>query len=89
MPEDVLVFFSEEAHFHLSGCVNKQNMRYWSGTNSRELHEQPLHTGRVTVGNALSRIGIIGPWFFEETGQTATVNSGRYAHMIEEFFTKT
>ena len=24
-------FFSDEAHFHISGCLNKQNMRYWSG----------------------------------------------------------
>lgn len=28
LPHDALVFFSDEAHFHISGCVNKQNMRY-------------------------------------------------------------
>ena len=32
VPPDALVFFSDKAHFHISGCVNKQNMRYWSGT---------------------------------------------------------
>jgi len=31
LPDDAVVFFSDEAHFHISGCVNKQNMRYWSG----------------------------------------------------------
>jgi hypothetical protein len=27
LPDDAAVF-SDEAHFHISGCVNKQNMRY-------------------------------------------------------------
>ena len=26
LPPDALVFFSDEAHFHISGCVNKQNI---------------------------------------------------------------
>jgi len=30
LPDDTVVFFSDEAHFHISGSVNKQNMRYWS-----------------------------------------------------------
>ena len=38
LPEDAVVFFSDEAHFHISGCVIKQNMRYWSGANPREIH---------------------------------------------------
>ena len=29
---------SDEAHIHLSGMVNKQNFRYWSQINPRELH---------------------------------------------------
>ena len=86
LPHDALVFFSDEAHFHLSGCVNKQNMQYWSGTNPRELHEQPLHAKRVTVWCALSRVGIIGLWFFEENDKALTVTSDRYIQMIEEFF---
>ena len=86
LPRDALVFFSDEAHFHISGCVNKQNMRYWSPTNPRELHEQPLHTKRVSVWCAISRIGIIGPWFFEENERAVTVNSERYVSMIVDFF---
>lgn len=49
MPHDVLVLFSDEAHFHLFGCTSKQNMQYWSGTNPRELHEHYLRTERVAV----------------------------------------
>uniref|UniRef100_A0A8C6WVP8 DUF4817 domain-containing protein n=1 Tax=Neogobius melanostomus TaxID=47308 RepID=A0A8C6WVP8_9GOBI len=44
LPKDALVFFSDEAHFHLSGSVIKENMRYWSETNPREHHEGPLHS---------------------------------------------
>jgi len=31
LPDDAVVIFSDEAHFHISGCVNKQNMHYRSG----------------------------------------------------------
>ncbi|PNF23302.1 hypothetical protein B7P43_G17108 [Cryptotermes secundus] len=78
LPDDALVFFSEEAHFHLSGCVNKQNMCYWSDNNPRELHERPLHCEHVTVWCALSRVGIIG----EENEVAVTVNSVCYVKMI-------
>lgn len=85
VPEDAVVFFSDESHFHLSGCVNHQNFRYWSGHNPRELHEKPLHDDRVTVWCAIGREGIIGPYFFEENGVTVTVNAQRYSHMINTF----
>ncbi|CAK1578615.1 unnamed protein product [Parnassius mnemosyne] len=86
VPEDAIVFFSDEAHFHLCGSVNKQNMRYWADTNPRELHERPLHSPKVTVWCAISSAAIIGPWFFEENEVTVTVNSGRYVNMLQEFF---
>ncbi|PNF24978.1 hypothetical protein B7P43_G08803 [Cryptotermes secundus] len=79
---DALVFFSDEAHFHLSRYGSKQNMRYWSGNNPRELHERPLHSDKVTVWCALSRVGVIGPYFFEEDNHGITVNSQRYVDMI-------
>ena len=47
--EDTLVFFIDEAHFHLLRSANKQNMRYWSLEIPRELHQRPLHALRVTV----------------------------------------
>ena len=86
LPQDALVFFSDEAHFHISGYVNKQNMRYWSPNNPHELHQRPLHCERVTVWCAFSRVGIIGPYFFEENGGTVTVNAARYREMISTFF---
>lgn len=83
---DVVIFMSDEAHFHLSGEVNKQNCRYWAETNPRQLHERPLHSPRVTVWCAISRRCVIGPYFFEDGGRTVTVNSDRYTEMIRNFF---
>jgi len=42
-------FSSGEAHFHLSGAVNKQNFRYWAENNSKQIHERPIYSPKVTV----------------------------------------
>jgi len=78
------LLMSDEAHFHLSGFVNKQNFRYWSAINPRELHERPLHGSKVTVWCAISSFGIIGPYFFEDERERAvTMNGPRYVHVGE------
>jgi len=80
------LLMSDEAHFHLSGFVNKQNFRYWSATNPIELNERPLHSSKVTVWCAISSFGIIGPYFFEDEGEEAvTVIGPHYVHMLENF----
>lgn len=83
LPPDNIVSFSDEAHFHLSSCVNKQNFRYCSAL--QLVYERPLHSERVTVWCAVSRAGNIWPHFFEDEGVAVTFNSNRYANMIEEF----
>jgi len=81
------LWMSDEAHFHLSGFVNKQNFRYWSERNPCNLHEKPLHSEKVTVWCAVSSRGIIGPYFFEnERGNAVTVNAERYIEMLQTFF---
>ena len=85
IPPDAVFISSDEAHFHLCGTVNKQNFRYWAAENPRELHQQPLHSPKVTVWCAVAEFGVWGPYFFEEDGQTVTVNADRYCHMIETF----
>ena len=75
---------SDEAYFHLSGFVNKQNFCYWSATNPIELNERPLHCSKVTVWCAITSYGIIGPYFFEEEREkTVTVTGPCYVHMLE------
>ena len=74
---------NDEAHFHLSGFVNKQIFRFWSATSPKELNEEPLHSSKVTVSCAISSFGIICPYFFEdERGKAVTVTGPRYVHML-------
>ena len=61
---DLVILTSDEAHFHLNGSVNKQNFRYWSMINPRQVHEQPLHCDRVTVWAVVAKFGLIGTHFF-------------------------
>lgn len=80
------LIMSDEAHFHLSGYVNKQNYRFWGTENPQVTHEEPLHPLKVTVWCGVYAGGVIGPYFFEDdVGQTLTVNGERYRVMITEF----
>ncbi|PSN51357.1 hypothetical protein C0J52_07923 [Blattella germanica] len=42
---------TDEANFHLSGFVNKQNLRYYAERNPQLHHEKPLHNN-PTQGSA-------------------------------------
>jgi hypothetical protein len=39
----------DEAYFHLSGFVNKQNFRYWSSETPQTFHGKRLHISKVRV----------------------------------------
>jgi hypothetical protein len=80
--EDKFFMMSDEAYFHLNGSVNKQNFRYWAAQNPHEFHERLLYSPKVTVWCAIGKVGIIGPYFFEENGIPTTVHSARYIDMI-------
>jgi hypothetical protein len=69
VPADADVLSGDEAHFHSSGCVNKQNFRYWATDNPRQLHERPLHSDCVNVWCGTVEFGIIGPYFLKENAQ--------------------
>ena len=85
LPKNSVLLTSDEAHFHLSGFVNKQNFRYWSDENPQQLVQQPLHSKRVTVWCAVGSVGVIGPYFFEEGDTAAAINSDRYVKMLVKF----
>ena len=83
--DDVILMMSDEAHFHLDGYLNKQNCPFWAAKNPWELHQRPLHTAKVSVWCGISKVGIVGPYFFEEEGATVTVTSERYVEMLRNF----
>jgi hypothetical protein len=82
--DDVTIGMSDEIHFQLSGCVNKQDFHYWSEANPRQLYECPLHSEHLTVWCCVRSFGVIGPYLFEEDGHDATTNSGCYVHMLHD-----
>ena len=48
------VWFSDEAHFHLNGSVNRQNVRYWCSIRPHDVLEVPLHSPKCTAWCAMS-----------------------------------
>lgn len=78
------IWFSDEAHFYLSGYVNKQNYRYWGTENPHLTVTKPLHPLKVTVWCALSASGLIGPYFFEKT-----ITSDAYKAVLDQYFVPT
>lgn len=80
------IIMSDEAHFMLSGAVNKHNSRYYATENPEIIHEEPLHDQKVSVWCGIYAGGIIGPYFFENSrGKAVTVNGPRYREMITDF----
>jgi hypothetical protein len=79
---DGLIFFSDEATFHISGIVNKHNCRIWSENNPFMTAEVAMNSPKLTVWCAMSSNEIVGPFFFEEP----TVDSDDYLNMLKNFF---
>jgi hypothetical protein len=85
LSDDVIILMADEAHFHSTVCVKRQNYRYWAEENPQQLHRQPHHSGCVTVWCGVANFGIIGPYFFaDEDGSAVTVTSARYVEILPE-----
>lgn len=59
------ILFSTNAHFSLGGYVNKQIYHNWSSGKFQIIEEGPLQPIELTVWSALSSLGVIGPYLFE------------------------
>jgi len=80
------LLMTDEAHFHLSGYVKKQNYRCWAPENPHELHPRPLHSERLTVWCVVASFGVLDPYFFEDNeGAAVTATSERYEAMLRNF----
>ena len=73
------ILWTDEAHFHLSGEVNRHNCRYWSKENPEYTSSAPLHSPKTTVWCGIWSGGIVGPIFFD-----ATVTGISYLSMLKE-----
>jgi histone-lysine N-methyltransferase SETMAR len=75
------IWMSDEAHFDLTGYVNKQNWRHLGTENPHIAISTPLHPQRVTVWCGMSSEVIIGPIFIE-----GSVTSVKYQEILESDF---
>jgi hypothetical protein len=44
-----LLFITDEAYFHLSGCINSENTCIWSDENPHAVHQIPQHDIQIGV----------------------------------------
>ena len=81
------VWFSNEAHFLLSGHVNSKNNIFWGSRVPEEVLQRPLHSVKCTAWVAMSKHGIIGPfWFEDDDGRSQTVNKERYITVLNKYW---
>ena len=58
------VWFSDEAHFSLSGHVNSKKSVFWGSQAPDEVLQRPLHSVKCTAWVAISKHCIIRPFWF-------------------------
>ena len=82
------VWFSDEAHFLLSGHVYSKNNIFWGSTPPEHCLQRPLHSVKCTAWVAISKHGSIGPfWFEDDNERSVTINTERYVQVLGKFWT--
>ena len=61
------VIFSDEASFHLSRSVNRQNTRYWGIKNPHMILESKRFSSHLNVWIAVSSTNMFRPCFLKKT----------------------
>jgi len=81
-------WFSDEAHFLLSGHVNTKNNIFWGSTPPEHCLQRPLYSVKCTAWVAISKHGTIGPFWFEDDNERfVTINTERYVQVLGKFWT--
>ena len=80
---------SDEATFHVSGKVNKHNIRIWGSQNPCEVLERERDSPKINVWSGLMHNQIIGRFIFAESTITANIYLDMLKHYVvpqlEEF----
>ena len=72
----------------MSGHVNSKNKIFWGSTSPEHCLQRPLHSLKCTAWVAISKHGIIGPfWFEDDNEQCVTINTERYVQVLGKFWT--
>ena len=80
------LWFSDEAHFYLSGHVSSKHAFFWGDSKPDYALQRPLHALKCTAWAAMSSHGVIGPiWFVDDDNETTTINAQRYIRVLQQF----
>lgn len=75
------IVMSDEATFHLSGKVNRHNVRIWRSENPHAVIQIERDSPKVNVFCAVSKRRVFGPFFFVEN----TINGNIYLDVLQNW----
>ena len=75
------VCFSGESMFHVSGLLNRQNLRIWDSENPHDTCELERDSRKLNVWCGIMHDKIIGPFFFAEKSITVQI----YLDVLTEY----
>jgi len=68
--------------------VNSKNNIFWGSTPPEHCLQRPLHSVKCIAWIAISKHGIIGPfWFKDDNERSVTINTKRYVQVLGKFWT--
>ena len=71
------IVWSDEASFHINGCVTLRNCYFWAPKNPNVLYKKAVGKQRVTVWCGMTADRLIGPFIMRDT-----MNAERYLDML-------
>ena len=75
------VYFSDELTFHVSGLLNRLDLRIWGSENPHDTCELERDSPKLNVWCGILHDKIIGPFFFAEKSITAQI----YLDVLTEY----
>jgi hypothetical protein len=80
----ILILLGDEAHFHVRGFVNTQNMHYCAPVNLEKCKKNHC-IQKVAICCIVRTFGIVGPFFFDnDKGESITVTAEHCVAMLQK-----